>query len=108
MRYQHKDLTLELWNSKGTLYKNGKILFRGDGYISIKMFITESDNHPEVIKKFKPQLDSREEVKWKKRDEMLRDKEKAKQMEFVPEPPKKEKPKRTKNNRMNDLFKTVR
>ena len=39
---------------------------------------------------------------------MMRDKQKAKEMEFVPEPPKKEKPKRTRNNRMNDLFKTVR
>ena len=90
MRYQHKDLILELWNSKGTLYKNGKIVFRGDGYISIKMFITESDNHPEVIKRFRPQLDSREEVKWKKRDEMMRDKENAKKKwNLFQNPPKK-------------------
>ena len=104
MRYQHKDLILELWNSKGTLYKNGKIVFRGDGYISIKMFITESDNNPAVIKRFRPQLDSREEVKWKKRDEMMRDKQKAKEMEFIPEPPKKEKPKRPKRNTIDKMF----
>ena len=89
MRYQHKDLILELWNSKGTLYKNGKIVFRGDGYISIKMFITESDNNPEVIKRFRPQLDSREEVKWKKRDEMMRDKENQKKWNLFQNPPKK-------------------
>ena len=91
MRYQHKDLILELWNSKASLYQKGKLVFRGDGYIAIKMFIEKSENNPEVIKRFRPQLDSREEVKWKKRDEMLRDKEKTKEMTFVPETPKKEK-----------------
>ena len=104
MRYQHKDLILELWNSKGTLYKNGKIVFRGDGYISIKMFITESDNNPAVIKRFRPQLDSREEVKWKKRDEMMRDKEKAKRNGIYSRTPKKEKPKRPKRNTIDKMF----
>ena len=108
MRYQYKDLILELWNSKASLYQKGKLVFRGDGYIAIKMFIDKSENNPEVIKRFRPQLDSREEVKWKKRDEMLRDKEKAKQMEFVPETPKKEKPKKTRNNKIDSMFKTVR
>ena len=104
MRYQHKDLILELWNSKASLYQKGKLVFRGDGYIAIKMFIDKSGNNEEVIKKFKPQLDSREEVRWKKRDEILRDKEKTKEMTFVPEPPKKEKPKRTRTNKMDKLF----
>ena len=66
--------------------------------LSIKMFITVNQIiNPEVIKRFRPQLDSREEVKWKKRDEMMRDKEKAKQMEFVPEPRKKKDQRRLQN-----------
>ena len=104
MRYQYKDLILELWNSKASLYQKGKLLFRGDGYIAIKMFIDKSENNEEVIKRFKPQLDSREEVRWKKRDEILRDKEKTKEMKFVPEPPKKEKPKRPKRNTIDKMF----
>ena len=104
MRYQYKDLILELWNSKASLYQKGKLLFRGDGYIAIKMFIDKSENNEEVIKRFKPQLDSREEVRWKKRDEILRDKEKTEEMKFVPEPPKKEKPKRPKRNTIDKMF----
>ena len=40
MNYEHKptNTVLELWNSKGSLFQNGKLLFRGDGYIAIKMF----------------------------------------------------------------------
>ena len=80
MNYEHKptNTILELWNSKGSLFQNGKLLFRGDGYIAIKMFVHESGNAPEVVERFKNQLYMREEVKWKKRDEEVKAKEQAK------------------------------
>jgi len=80
MNYEHKptNTVLELWNSKGSLFQNGKLLFRGDGYIAIKMFVHETGNAPEVVERFKNQLYMREEVKWKKRDEEVKAKEQAK------------------------------
>ena len=80
MNYEHKptNTVLELWNSKGSLFQNGKLLFRGDGYIAIKMFVHETGNAPEVVERFKSQLTMREEVKWRKRDEEVKAKEKAK------------------------------
>ena len=51
MRYQHKDLTIELDNSKGRVYRDGKNMFRGDGYISIKMLCYRTDNATRSYKK---------------------------------------------------------
>ena len=111
MNYEHKptNTTLELWNSKGSLFQNGKLLFRGDGYIAIKMFVDKTNNAPEVIERFKSQLTMREEVKWKKRDEQVKAKEKAKadKMKDELENSKKEKvikrPK-TKNSKIDSMF----
>ena len=111
MNYEHKptNTTLELWNSKGSLFQNGKLLFRGDGYIAIKMFVDKTNNAPEVIERFKSQLTMREEVKWKKRDEEVKAKEKAKadKMKDELENSKKEKvirrPK-TKNSKIDSMF----
>ena len=111
MNYEHKPskTTLELWNSKGSLFQNGKLLFRGDGYIAIKMFVDKTNNAPEVIERFKSQLTMREEVKWKKRDEQVKAKEKAKadKMKDELENSKKEKvirrPK-TKNSKIDSMF----
>ena len=39
MIYDFKNLKLEINNNTGTLYKDDKLMFRGDSYISIKMFL---------------------------------------------------------------------
>tara|TARA_Y100000033_G_scaffold12684_1_gene11735 strand:- start:209 stop:547 length:339 start_codon:yes stop_codon:yes gene_type:complete len=111
MNYEHKptNTILELWNSKGSLFQNGKLVFRGDGYIAIKMFIDKTGNAPEVVKRFKSQLSMREEVKWKKRDEEVKAKEKAKADEMKHElentkTTKKTTPKKTRTNKMDNLF----
>ena len=110
MQYEHKDsgTRLELWNSKGSLYKDEKLLFRGDGYIAIKMFIDKTGNAPEVTKLFKSQLSMREEVKWKKKDEEMKAKEKAKadrMKEEMDNSPKKEKViRRPKRNTIDKMF----
>ena len=110
MQYEHKDsgTRLELWNSKGSLYKDEKLLFRGDGYIAIKMFIGKTGNAPEVTKLFKSQLSMREEVKWKKRDEEMKAKEKAKAEEMKHAMDNKNQPKtpikKTRTNKMDKLF----
>ena len=111
MNYEHKPskTILELWNSKGSLFQNGKLLFRGDGYIAIKMFVYETGNAPEVVERFKSQLTMREEVKWKRRDDEVKAKEKARadKMKDELENTKKEKvirrPK-TKNSKIDSMF----
>ena len=45
-RYDYKNHALELKGSKGTVYSDNKLLFRGDGYIAIKMFIDKSNQDP--------------------------------------------------------------
>ena len=72
MRYKHNDSELNLTNSaKASLYDKGKLIFKGDVYIAIKMFIKLSGNNKQVIKKFKQQLDQREHPKWKQQDVKL-------------------------------------
>ena len=110
MNYEHKptNTILELWNSKGSLFQNGKLVFRGDGYIAIKMFIGKTGNAPEVKKLFKSQLNMREEVKWKKRDEEMKAKEKAKVEEMKHAMDNKNSlkptPKKSRTNKMDKLF----
>ena len=71
-RYDYKNHVLELKGSKGTLYTDDKLLFRGDGYIAIKMFIDKSERDPNVVKIFKSQLDMREDCKYKLQDEVMK------------------------------------
>ena len=86
-----KNHALELKGSKGTVYTDDKLLFRGDGYIAIKMFIDKSNHDPSVVKIFKSQLDMREDCKYKLQDEILKRKKEEKQMvDNIKQTPKKE------------------
>jgi len=112
MNYEHKptNTILELWNSKGSLFQNGKLVFRGDGYLAIKMFVYKTGNAPEVLERFKSQLSMREEVKWKRKDEEVKAKEKAKadKMKDELESSKKEKvirrSSKIKGNKIDTMF----
>ena len=68
-KYIHGNNTLDLFRSLGSVYKDGKLLFKGDGYVALKIFIYNTGNDEKVLKKFKSQLDMREECKYKKQDE---------------------------------------
>lgn len=48
------------------MYISGKLMFLGDGYIAIKMFIEQSGNNPAVVERFRTQLEQREAVNWQK------------------------------------------
>ena len=64
MLYRHENLVLNTYNNKrSVLYKNGKILFMGNGYIAILQFITESNHHPDVEALFEKQMSQRETAK---------------------------------------------
>ena len=79
MIYDFQNLKLEINNNTGTLYKNDKLMFRGDSYISIKMFLAESNNNQWIRNKFKTQLEMREHCRWKKQDEQLKNDQKNKE-----------------------------
>ena len=101
-RYDYKNHALELKGSKGTVYSDNKLLFRGDGYIAIKMFIDKSNNDPNVVKIFKSQLDMREDCKYKLQDEIMKRKKEEKKMVDDMTPIKKEAPKPTKRKKSVD------
>tara|TARA_B100001027_G_scaffold187378_1_gene140133 strand:- start:2 stop:307 length:306 start_codon:yes stop_codon:yes gene_type:complete len=69
MRLDYKNCTIELDNSKGRVYRDGKLMFKGDGYIAIKFMLQWTNNAKEVQERFKYQLSQREQCKWSKRDE---------------------------------------
>ena len=90
-RYDYKNHALELKGSRGTVYTDDRLLFRGDGYIAIKMFIDKSNHDPSVVKIFKSQLDMREDCKYKLQDEILkRKKEETQMVDNIKQTPKKE------------------
>ena len=96
--YVYENLKLEQKEGKGTLFVNGRLVFKGDGYVALNMFIDKSGNAPEVRNKFKNQLTMREQVKWKSKTEQ------PKKPEIIPEEPKKEKVIR-RPKRIDKLFK---
>ena len=65
MRYQYKNILLEIEAPKGSVTKDGKLVFKGHSYLAIKEFIRCSGNAPPVIKRFRAQLDMREIPRFK-------------------------------------------
>lgn len=65
----HNNLMLDTSNTtKAKLYQDDKLIFMGDGYKAILQFIRLSDNAPEVLERFKAQLEMREKPKFKSND----------------------------------------
>ena len=110
MRLDYQNCTIEVDNSQGKVYRDGKLMFKGDGYIAIKFMLQWTNNAKEVQERFKYQLSQREQCKWSKRDEeqkyekrMKEEAEKAKES-FVQTP----KIKKSKTNKINKMFKMTR
>ena len=113
MRFDFKNCSIELDNSKGKVYRDGKLMFKGDGYIAIKFMLQWTNNAKEVQERFKYQLSQREQCKWTKRDEERkyekRMKEEAERAKESFEPKPKTKPKKsTRTNKVDSLFKMTR
>ena len=79
MRLDYKNCTIELDNSKGRVYRDGKLMFKGDGYIAIKFMLQWTNNAKEVQEKFQAQLSMREKCRWQKDDEKSRAEKRMKQ-----------------------------
>ena len=63
MKYTHKDFTFVTQDSRSSLYRSGKLLFIGNSWTGLNLFIQYSNNAPEVKEMFKAQLEQREVIK---------------------------------------------
>ena len=72
-------------DGKGKVYQNSRLMFKGDSYIAIKFMLEFTENAEEVLEYFRPQLNMREQVKWKKQDEAAK---RMKKVEPNQNPPK--------------------
>ncbi len=97
VRYRHKNSELHIdTGAKGKFYVNGGLRFMGDSYTAMKMFIAHSNNDPNVMKEFKTQLEMREQVKWKRDDERMKEEERQKQESLKRETQRKQEQKKQK------------
>ncbi len=53
----------------GKVYRDGKLMFKGDGYVAIKFMLQFTNNAEAVRKKFNAQLSQREKCRWQKNDD---------------------------------------
>lgn len=67
MIYEHKEFKLEIKKYKGKFYHLNKLIFQGDAFKAMKMFINYCDNE-NVKHKFKPQLAMREKCTFKQEE----------------------------------------
>ena len=67
--YEHEDLKVDLTKSnKERLYRNGLLMFMGDGYKAITMLIRNAKDPRPVKERFQAQLEMREKPKFQKND----------------------------------------
>jgi len=63
--FKHENFILDLHRaSKGKVYKDGKLLFIGDGYKAILVLLNNCENKEPVRTKFNSQLTMRETPKF--------------------------------------------
>ena len=69
MTFKYKNCAIIMDDGEGCVYKNGQLMFKGDGYIAIKFLLSYTDNAEEVRNHFNAQLSQRERCRWQKNDE---------------------------------------
>ena len=102
MKFKHKNCSIIIDDGTGTVYRDGRLMFRGDGYIAIKTMLQFTDNAEEVKNHFNAQLSMREKSRWSINDDkakatkrMKEEAERAKQSFSTTPQTKKRKPKST-------------
>ena len=95
-KYVHENNLLDLYGGLGLVYKGDRLIFRGDGYVALKMFIVNCGNAPSVLARFKKQLDTRESCRWKSQDAQRTSDDKLDNMEKLSKSIEEEKPKQVK------------
>jgi len=70
MLYKYKNNNLLVDGSIGKVYRDQALLFKGNSYVAIKLFIKNSDNNENVLKMFEKQLTMREQCKFQIKERM--------------------------------------
>ena len=90
--FRYENCAIELDDGTGKVYRDGKLMFKGDGYVAIKFMLNFTNNAEKVRQQFNAQLSQREKCRWQKNDEkeqlemkMRYEAEKAKE-ELKPKP----------------------
>lgn len=65
MIHEFKKFTYIHEQGKAKLYKGNQLIFKGNSWSGILMFLQQTDNAPEVRQMFKAQLEQREQIKVK-------------------------------------------
>ena len=73
MIYKFENNTLELSDAKGTLFNNGRLVFKGFGYTAIQEYIRISGNDPRASEPFKKQLGMREKCRFTRTEKQADD-----------------------------------
>lgn len=84
MKYTYQDYVFEHGNGKSKLFKNGLLLFLGNSWTGINMFLSHTGNAEPVLEMFRAQLEQREEIKLKAEAKKPKEPQTP-----PPEPPKK-------------------
>lgn len=69
MTFKHKNCTIVIDDSIGKVYRDGSLMFKGDGYIAIKTMLQFTDNAEEVKNHFNAQLSMREKSRFQVNDD---------------------------------------
>ena len=69
MKFNHNNCYIIINDGVGTVYRDGKLMFKGDGYIAIKYMLNFTNNADEVRQRFQSQLSTREKTRWQQQDE---------------------------------------
>ena len=94
MIYKHENFTFIHGGCKGSkLYKGHHLIFKGNSWSGILVFLSETNNAPEVREMFKAQLNAREEIVERKGERKSKHEltKKIEEQEPKPEPVKKTK-----------------
>ena len=90
--FKHENMLMDMSvSSKTKLYKNGQLLFVGDGYKAISIMLSNSKNQQPVREKFHNQLTMREKPKFDTAHDELERLRREAQAAIVKTPEKKKK-----------------
>lgn len=64
MKHVYENFVFVNQDNKGVLYKDGKLMFMGNAWSAINIFLKNTNHAPEVRKMFKAQLDQREQLRF--------------------------------------------
>jgi hypothetical protein len=95
LRYVYENYVFVNDNNKGILYKDNTLVFMGNAWTGINIFLNSTNHAQEVRDMFKSQLDQREQIRFKAESKKPKDPDPVQR----PEPKKEPVLRRSRNDR---------